>query len=134
MVRLEIAAIYIGINILILVVLAALAIRARFTHKIVLGDGGLDPMQRAVRAHGNAAETIPAGLVGLLTLALLDAATPLWLLHLSGACLTLGRISHGIGLHLGARNLGRMLGMLLTFIALISIALGVIYAGLAQAL
>jgi uncharacterized membrane protein YecN with MAPEG domain len=134
MVRLEIAAIYIGINILILVVLAALAIKARFTHQIVLGDGGLDPVQRAVRAHGNAAETIPVGLIGLLTLALLDAATPLWLLHFSGACLTLGRLAHGIGLSMGPRNLGRGLGMLLTFIALVAIALGVIYAGLAQAL
>ncbi len=135
MVRLEIAAIYIGINILILVGLAALVIRARFTHKISLGDGGVGPMQQAIRAHGNAAETIPAGLVGLLVLALLDAATPVWLLHAAGLSLTLGRLLHGFGVSKSAKpNPGRMGGMMLTFIALILIGGGVIYAGLAQQL
>lgn len=134
MVRLEIAAVYIGINILILVVLAFLVIAARFKHKIVLGDGGSDAMSRAIRAHANAAETIPAGLVGLLVLALLNEAAPGWLLHLSGATLTLGRLIHAIGLHHSARNLGRMLGMILTAFALILIGAGVIYAGLSQQL
>ena len=135
MVRLEIAAIYIGINILILVVLAALVVRARVTHKVSLGDGGIGPMQLAVRAHGNAAETIPAGLVGLLVLALLDAATPVWLLHAAGLSLTLGRLLHAFGVSRSGRpNLSRLAGMMLTVISLILIAGGLIYAGLAQQL
>ncbi len=40
MLRLEIAALYAGVNILILLVLAVLVVGGRRKHKIVLGDGG----------------------------------------------------------------------------------------------
>lgn len=131
---LEIAAVYAGVNILILLWLAVLVIRARQRHKIVLGDAGHDAMSRAVRAHANAAEYIPAGLVGLVTLALFDPATPVWLLHAAGISLTAGRLLHGIGLHTGTLNAGRMLGMVLTFLSYLLLAGGLLYAGLSQQL
>lgn len=134
MLRLEIAAIYIGVNVLLLLALAVLVGLGRRRHKIVLGDAGNADFQRSVRAHGNASEYIPAGLVGLLTLALLDPAAPLWLLHAAGLSLTGGRLLHGVGLHAGALNAGRMLGMLLTWTAFVLIGAGLIYAGLAQRL
>src|SRR5690348_6455500 len=117
MLRLEMAAIYAGVNILILLVLSVLVVSGRRRHKIRLGDAGNEDFARAVRAHGNAAEYIPAGLVGLLMIALMDPATPLWLLHASGLSLTAGRILHAIGLHTGVLNAGRLLGMTLTWIA-----------------
>ncbi len=40
MLRLEIAALYAGVNILILLVLAVLVVAGRRKHKITLGDGG----------------------------------------------------------------------------------------------
>jgi len=132
MLRLEIAAVYIGVNILILLVLALLVVGGRRRHKISLGDAGNADLQRAVRAHANAAEYIPAACVGLLALALLDTASPLWLLHASGISLTVGRIFHGAGLHAGAINFGRMIGILLTWIALLLIGGGLIYAGLSM--
>jgi uncharacterized membrane protein YecN with MAPEG domain len=134
MLRLEVAAIYVGANILILLALAVLVMMGRRRHKIVLGDAGNADFQRAVRAHGNAAEYIPAGLVGLVTLALLDPAAPLWLLHAAGISLTLGRILHGFGLHTSVLNAGRMVGMVLTWIAFVLIGGGLIYAGMSQQL
>lgn len=134
MLRLEIAALYAGVNILILLILAVLVVAGRRKHKISLGDAGNEDFSRAVRAHGNAAEYIPAGIVGLLFLALLDPSAPTWLLHAAGLSLTVGRILHGIGLHTGMVNAGRMIGMLLTWIAYLLIGGGLLYAGAAQQL
>lgn len=134
MLRLEIAAIYAGVNILILLVLAVLVVSGRRTHKITLGVADNRDFERAVRAHGNAAEYIPAGLVGIVLVALMEPAAPLWLLHASGLSLTAGRILHGIGLHTGILNAGRMIGMVLTWIAYLLLGGGLIFAGLAQQL
>ncbi|MBX3430561.1 MAG: MAPEG family protein [Hyphomonadaceae bacterium] len=134
MLRLEIAALYAGVNILILLVLAVLVVSGRRKHKITLGDGGNEAFTRAVRAHANAAEYIPAGLVGLTLLALFDPATPTWLLHAAGISLTFGRILHGFGLHTGTLNFGRMAGMVLTWTSYALLGGGLIWAGLSQQL
>ena len=134
MLRLEIAALYAGVNILILLVLAVLVVMGRRRHQISLGDAGNEVFSRAVRAHGNAAEYIPAGIVGILILALMEPAAPLWLVHASGLSLTAGRILHGFGLHTGVLNAGRMFGMVLTWVAYLLIGGGLIYAGLSQQL
>lgn len=134
MLRLEYAAIYVGLNILILLVLAYLVTAARRKHKIALGDGNNEAALRAIRAHANAAEYIPAGAAGLILLALLEPAAPLWLFHASGISLTAGRILHGAGMHAGTLNFGRMAGTALTWAALLLIGAGLIYAGLAQRL
>ena len=134
MLRLEVAALYAGINILILLVLAVIVVMGRRRHKIVLGDGANEDFNRAVRAHANAAEYIPAGLIGLVLLALLDPAVPLWLLHAAGLSLTAGRILHGVGLNTGMLNAGRMLGVVLTWLSYLLIGGGLIYAGFAQQL
>ncbi|MBY0567826.1 MAG: MAPEG family protein [Hyphomonadaceae bacterium] len=135
MLRLEAAALYAGVNILILLVLAVLVVGGRRKHKITLGDGGNDDFSRAVRAHGNAAEYIPAGIAGLLFLALMDeTVVPFWLLHAAGISLTLGRILHGWGLHTGTLNFGRMFGMILTWLSYVLLGGGLLYAGLAQQL
>lgn len=131
---LETAALYVGVNIFILLALAVLVMMGRRKHKIVLGDGANEDFTRAVRAHANAAEYIPAALVGLVTLALFDPATPVWLLHAAGISLTLGRILHGVGLHTGALNAGRMLGMVLTWAAFVLIGGGLIYVATSQQL
>lgn len=132
MVLLEAVAIYAGINILLLLVLAYLVVAGRRKHKITLGTGDNRAFERAVRAHANAAEYIPAGLVGLVLLALMEPATPVWLLHAAGISLTAGRIFHGVGLHMGDLNLGRMLGMVLTWLSYALLGGGLIWVGLAQ--
>ncbi|MBL8531332.1 MAG: MAPEG family protein [Hyphomonadaceae bacterium] len=134
MLRLEWAAIYVGVNILLLLVLAYLVSAARRKHKITLGDGGNEAMTRAIRAHANAAEYIPAGAAGIILLALLDPAAPLWLFHASAIFLTAGRVLHGAGLSTGTLNLGRMLGTALTWLALALMGGGLVWAGLSQRL
>jgi uncharacterized membrane protein YecN with MAPEG domain len=133
MLRLEYAALYAGVNLIILVVVAYLVIRLRRRHKISLGDGGNEALQRAIRAHANAAEYIPAGLAGLTLLSLMEPAAPVWLLHAAGISLTLGRILHPIGIYNGSM-LFRGPGMQLTFLSYVLMAGGLIYAGLAQQL
>jgi uncharacterized membrane protein YecN with MAPEG domain len=64
----------------------------------------------------------------------MEPATPLWLLHAAGISLTLGRILHGIGLHTGVLNAGRMLGMVLTWTSYLLLGGGLILAGLSQQL
>lgn len=134
MVRLEIAAIYAGLNILLLLALSVRVMLLRRAKRVSLGDGGDPELRRAMRAHGNAAEYIPAGLAGLILAALLDPATPAWLLHASGGALTLGRFAHAIGLTLGDLNPGRPIGMTLTWAAFLMLGVGLIWAGLAQQL
>lgn len=134
MLRLEVAALYSGVNILILLVLAVLVMLGRRKHKIVLGDAGNEDFTRAVRAHANAAEYIPAAIAGLALLALFDPATPVWLLHAAGISLTAGRILHGAGLHAGKLNFGRLFGMVLTWTSYLLIGGGLIWAGLSQQL
>jgi uncharacterized membrane protein YecN with MAPEG domain len=134
MLRLEVAALYIGVNVLILLALSYLVSAGRRRHKIALGDGDNAEFRRALRAHANAAEYIPAGLVGILVLALLEPAAPLWLLHASGVSLTGGRLLHAAGLHTGVLNAGRIAGIVLTWLAYLLIGGGLIYAGLSQRL
>lgn len=131
---LEIAALYCGVNILLLMVLSFLVAMGRNKHKVLLGDGGNERLNRTIRVHGNAAEQVPAALVGLLALALFDPATPIWLLHAAGISLTAGRIFHAVGLSMGALNAGRAGGMLLTLLSYLLIGGGLIYVALSQQL
>lgn len=134
MLRLEWAAIYAGVNILILLVLAVLVVAGRRRHNIALGVGDNPDFNRVVRAHANGAEYIPAGLVGIVLLALLDPAAPLWLFHSAALSLTAGRILHGIGLNAGVLNVGRMLGTVLTWVSYLLMGAGLVWAGLSQQL
>ena len=134
MARLEYAALYCGVNILILLVLAYLVVGLRRKHKIRLGDGGNERMIRAVRAHANAAEYIPAGMAGIILLALMEPAAPAWLLHAAGIALTAGRIVHGVGLSTGELNAGRVVGVALTWASYAIMGGGLIYAAVAQQL
>ena len=131
MTKLEIAALYSGLLLLILVALAVQVSRQRRAGNVSIGDGGVPALHRAIRAHGNAAEYIPAGLGGLLFLALLDPV-PLWAMHAIGAALTIGRMAHGVALSQSeAPSPGRVLGMALTWLALLAAASGLIYGALA---
>lgn len=117
----QIAAAYAGANLLILFALAALVVRQRGKHKISFGDGGVEPLQRAIRAHANAVEYVGPGLAGLAILALSGALAVE--LHVVGAMLTLGRALHGFGLsRQSGRSLGRFVGTLLTWLSFLAMA------------
>jgi len=127
---LSFAALYAGVNILILLWLSVMVMLGRRRHKIVLGDGGNDVFARTVRAHANAAEYIPAAIAGLVTLALFDPIPPVWLVHAAGISLTAGRIIHGLGLQARAYSAERVAGMSLTLLSYVLIGGGLIYCAL----
>jgi uncharacterized protein len=118
MTALEAAALYVGLNILVLIALIFLVIRQRRKHKCAIGDGGHKPLTLAIRAHANAIEVMPMALIGLVVLASVGAST--WVIHALGGALTVGRILHAYGLsNSEGTSFGRMAGMLLSLVALV---------------
>ncbi len=112
------AAFWTALLLLLMLVMSLLVVRQRQAHKVEFGDGGAAPLARAIRAFGNAAEYVPAGIGGLIALAAVSA--PPMALHIAGALLITGRISHAFAL---SRSSGtsvlRAAGMLLTWLAYI---------------
>jgi len=120
------AALWAGLHLILLLVLSVLVTRQRRRHKVVIGDGGVPSLTQAVRAFGNAAEYVPAGLIGLGILALAGAA-PL-MIHSIGVILFVGRVLHAFGL---SRSTGaswpRAVGVLATWIAYIAAAAALLF-------
>tara|TARA_R110000822_G_scaffold111557_2_gene242299 strand:+ start:303 stop:689 length:387 start_codon:yes stop_codon:yes gene_type:complete len=125
---LEAAAVYVGINILLLIYLSSRVVFMRRTAKVSVGHGSNVELELRTRTHGNASEYIPAMMVGLVTAAYMGIPA-LWI-HILGASFTFGRVLHAIGLSRTIFPL-RVSGMLLTWFAMILIAGMLIYHGLA---
>lgn len=125
MTNVQIAAVYIGLHILLLVYLAIRVAGRRRGESISVGTGGDSDMELRMRVHGNAAEYIPMAMIGLLAMALLDL--PVWALHLAGLSLIIGRVSHAIGLGKSIMP-ARVLGMVLTWLPMLGVAVALFYA------
>jgi uncharacterized membrane protein YecN with MAPEG domain len=94
---LAIVAFYVGLNALLLLVLAYnVGSRRGAQNQLQPGDTGDAKLVRAIRAHANFAEHAPIALLLLLLLALLGFAS-LWL-HVFGAGFTIGRVVGAIGM------------------------------------
>lgn len=113
MTGIEAAGLYVGLFGLLFVVLKGNVGYRRVKHKVNLGDGGQDPVYRAIRAQGNAVEDVPIFLIGLLMLAFLDA--PVMLIHILGALFFLGRVLHALGISQApGLGVGRLIGTVIT--------------------
>ncbi len=120
-----IAALYAGLNALILIGLAVLVGRERGRAGVMLGDGGAPALMRAIRAHGNAAETIPLAVLLLVLVELVGA--PGWVAHLLGLSLTVGRLTHAFHMVAAPQSLGlRATGMALTIGAMLLSSVGLV--------
>ena len=111
------AAVYAGVNILILLFLSFRVVGRRRSAQVSLGTGGDADLEVRVRAHGNASEYIPATMLGLFIAASLGA--PLWAVHAIGGLFTAGRVLHGIGLS-GGIMAPRALGMMFTWLGMLA--------------
>ncbi|MGL4438480.1 MAG: MAPEG family protein [Bosea sp. (in: a-proteobacteria)] len=119
------AALYVGLLILFGVVLQVRVIRLRRSKLIGLGDGQDKDLSRAIRVHGNFAESMPFALAGLIMLALVD--TQVILIHGIGIMLVVGRVLHAVGLSRSSgSSFGRVAGMAMTFTALTVMALALV--------
>lgn len=112
------AALWTALCLLLLLVLSLLVVRQRQAHKVIFGDEGIPELTRAIRAFGNAAEYIPAGIGGLVAMAVVSA--PPMAVHLCGGLLLAGRLAHALGLSRSTdASVLRSAGMLLTWVAYI---------------
>lgn len=118
------AAIYLAVNILLILVLSFRVVGRRRSAKVSLGTGGDADLEVRTRAHGNAVEYIPVTMLGLYVLASLGA--PMWMVNAVGGVFTLGRILHAIGLS-GTILPARAFGMVLTWLGMLGAAAGLLY-------
>lgn len=129
MTALDVAGFWSGLLLLVLIALSVNVVVSRNRHRVLLGDGGVEPMNVAVRAFGNAAEYIPIGIGAMILMALLGA--PVWVMHVVGALLFLGRAVHPFGLSTAGRpKPARLVGMVLTYAALVTAAVDLVVRSL----
>lgn len=122
MISAPITALYAALSGLLILVLAGLVSRHRMQTGIVLGDGGHEPLQRAIRAHGNASEYLPLALILLLLFEINGGSSQL--VHAFGLMLILARILHAFGLYRSSgSSLGRSAGAGLTWLVILALSL-----------
>jgi uncharacterized membrane protein YecN with MAPEG domain len=128
---LPVTAVFAGLLALWLIFLQSRVIAFRGARRISLGDGGHEEGLRLIRAHGNAAETIP---IFLILLGLSEGmGAPAWVVALLGAVFLAGRVLHGLQFVLDRPGFTmRMWGMILTLTATGLAALGAIGHGLVE--
>jgi uncharacterized membrane protein YecN with MAPEG domain len=106
---------------LIYMVLTGLVVRGRGSYKVMIGDGagkpGAEPLNIAIRSHGNFAEYVPLALILLGGIEAAGASHRLCLIL--AAMLVIGRILHPIGMARPAPNPYRALGACLTWVMII---------------
>jgi len=120
------AALWAGLNLILLLVLSVLVTRQRRKHRVEIGDGGVPALNQAIRAFGNATEYVPAAMAGLALLALVNA--PPMLIHPIGLILFVGRVLHAFGLSRSTgASLPRAAGVLATWISYIAMAAALLF-------
>lgn len=112
---------YTAIFSVLLVLISVHVIRQRRKHKVAIGHGGIEELERAMRVHGNFTDYIPFALFLLMLTEMYGAPIPV--LHAMGGSLLLGRFLHAMSLlHIErkSRRYGlRVLGMVLTLSVLL---------------
>lgn len=107
---------------ILLIFLSARVSRNRRRSKVSLGHGEDIVLVRAVRAQGNFVEYVPFALLLLFLLEI--EVSELWILHLLGAMLLVGRLLHAYGvMQPVAVNFGRFWGTGLTWLMILVSAL-----------
>jgi len=124
--NLIITGLYSGLLGLVFLALSIQVIKVRREHVISLGDGNIDALQKATRAHANFTEYTPICLILLLIAEMTSQADVF--LHVCGIILVYGRIAHAYGLVTkSGASWGRISGTLGTFTVLIALSLWNLY-------
>lgn len=122
---LPITSFYVGVLALLFLALSFRVSLGRIKHQVSLGEGDNKDLFRRVRAQANAAEYLP---MALIILALVEGSNaPLWVPHLFGAALVVGRLFHAYAITVRSSPLAfRQIGVLLTWAVLFFGGLGLI--------
>ena len=124
------AALWVGLHLILLLILSLLVVRQRQTHEVLLGDDGVPELTQAIRAFGNATEYIPAAMISLAVLAMLQA--PTIVIHIGGGVLFVGRVTHAIGLSFsGGATFPRAMGIVITWIAYVVLSAALLFYAIA---
>jgi uncharacterized membrane protein YecN with MAPEG domain len=121
---------YAGLLALIFVALSVRTLNLRRRLQVAVGDRGNEVLLRAMRVHANFAEYVPLALL-LLFFAETGGARPMFI-HLGGAALVVGRLSHAWGVsHVQENYRFRVAGVALTLAVIISCSLRLLAGALA---
>ena len=113
---------YAGLLGLIYLALSAYVICGRWKHKVNIGNGNHENLEKRIRAHSNFIEYVPIALI-LIFLAEIEGASEI-LIHILGLMLVVGRSIHPFGLiRVVGLSIGRTGGMILTLSAILIAAL-----------
>ena len=119
-------ALWAGLSLLFVLWLSMRISSHRRKLKVSVGDGGHAELINTTRAFGNAIEYIPLALVALAVTAVFYSAL---FVHILGGAFFLGRVLHAWGMSQAKQpSIGRMLGMLLTYLVFIASAGLLIFA------
>lgn len=114
------AAMNIGLLVLLMFALKVYVAVQRGRHRLPSGETNSE-FDRAIRVQLNAVEDVPALMVGIAALALLNM--PAWYIHAAGLVLLAARILHAVGLSGSSGfSIGRAAGTMGTFIVCIAVA------------
>lgn len=118
-----VSAVFAAVLGLLLVILSVLVSRFRLRLKHGLGVTEDIDFQATVRAHANLVEYAPIGLI-MLAIAELNGVSAT-LIYWTGMAFVVGRLLHAFGMikGRGATHMARMVGILLTWLALVVLAL-----------
>ena len=116
---------------LLFVFLSVRTLLLRRRLSIAIGDAGNEFMLRAMRVHANFAEYIPLSLLLLYFVEITSA--PPFLVHILGAAVLAGRVSHAVGVGRMNENYAfRVTGMVLTLTPLIVASIRLLQVFIAQ--
>jgi uncharacterized membrane protein YecN with MAPEG domain len=119
-------ALWTGLSLLLILFLSFRISAGRRKLKVSVGDGGHPEMTARTRAFGNAVEYMPVALVSLAIVAVFYSAI---IVHILGGAFVLGRVLHAWGMAQEKQpSIGRMLGMLLTYLPFLASAGLLIFA------
>ncbi|MBB5319613.1 MAPEG family protein [Marinobacter oulmenensis] len=118
-----VTAVFAAVTGLLLLVLSAQVVKYRFRYRMGLGVNDDPAFEAAVRAHANLVEYAPLGLL-MLGIAEINGVSSTFI-YWTGMALVVGRILHAWGMinGQGGPHRGRMIGILLTWLAILVAAL-----------
>jgi uncharacterized membrane protein YecN with MAPEG domain len=120
-----ITALYASILAALMIWLSIQVIKQRRSAKVAYADGGVNALQVARSAQGNAMDYIPITLF-LMAMVEFNGASP-WMINLAGIVFVIGRLMHAKAV-LAEKLKGRITGMKLTFLVMAAlIVLNLVY-------